>query len=213
MVTYYQGSARKNRTSFQNAKVDILCSGICLNVPEPLRQVLPLSQAPRPAHVHLTCRSLSRLDMHPYQLETGLTIHYRESCRRSFPSCAGPVWNALPSAVLNHPPDRKRMQTLKVALFGISVLSVGTRPRAPCNLALDTTSYIYRYCSYVSSPSVCWIVSLLSLLSLSLSLCRFLSFLSLSLSLCVSFSLPPILPPFLPPSLPPSLSIFLSLSD
>ena len=34
MVTYYQGSARKNRTSFQNAKVDILCSGICLNVPE-----------------------------------------------------------------------------------------------------------------------------------------------------------------------------------
>ena len=139
---------------------------LCTNLAIPLRQVLPPSQAPRLAHIHPTRHSLSRLDMQPYQFETSLLIHCRESCRMSFPSHAVPVWNALPSAVLDHPltvkgctlskwlssastfpfgmpcrcgpqpsADRKRMQTLKVALFGNSVLSVGTGPRVSCNLA------------------------------------------------------------------------------
>ena len=91
---------------------------LCTDLASPLRQVLPPSQALRPAHVHPSRRSLSRLEMHPYQFEAGLPIHCRENCRRYFPSCAVPVWHALPSAVRNHPPDRKRMQTFKVALFG-----------------------------------------------------------------------------------------------
>ena len=55
--------------------------------------------------------------MHNYQLETGLPVNSQESCRRAFPACAVPVWNALPPAVLSQPPDRKRLQNLKVSVF------------------------------------------------------------------------------------------------
>ena len=100
-----------------------------------LHQVLTPSQAPRLAQVHPTRRSLSRLDMHSYQFETSLPIHCRESCRRSFSSCAVSDWNALPSAVLNHPLTSKGCKLSKWLSSGISVLSVGTGPRASCNLA------------------------------------------------------------------------------
>ena len=108
---------------------------LCTNLASPLRQVLPPSQAPRLAHVHPTRHSLSRLHMHPYQFETSLPIHCRESCRRSFPSLAVPVWNALPSAVLNHPLTVNGCKLSKWLSSGISLLSVGTGPLVSCNLA------------------------------------------------------------------------------
>ena len=90
---------------------------LCSNPTSPLRQLLPPSQAPRPAHVQRTRLSLVRLDMHNYQLETGLPVNRREICRRAFPACAVPVWNALPPAVLSQPPDRKRLQSFKMSVF------------------------------------------------------------------------------------------------
>ena len=80
-------------------------------------QLLPLSQAPRPAHVRPTRLSLVRLDMHNDQLETGLPVNSRESWNRAFHACAVPVWNALPPAVLNQTPDWKRLQSFKVSVF------------------------------------------------------------------------------------------------
>eukprot|EP00117_Sycon_ciliatum_P011674 scpid59884/ scgid4135/ len=90
---------------------------LCSNPTSPLRQLLPPSQAPRPAHVRPTRLSFVRLDMHNYQLETGLPVNSRESCFRAFPACAVPVWNALPPAVLSQPPDRKRLHSFKVSVF------------------------------------------------------------------------------------------------
>ena len=106
---------------------------LCIYFASPLRQVLPPSQAPRLAHVHPTRHSLSRLDLHPYQFETSLPVHCRESCRSSFPTCAVPVCNALPSVVLNHPLTVKGCKLLKWLPSGIYVLSVGTGPGASCN--------------------------------------------------------------------------------
>ena len=108
---------------------------MCTDFASPLRQVLLTSQAPRLAHVHPTRRPLSRLDNHPCQFETSLPIHCRESCRRSFHSCAVPVWNSLPSAVLSHPLNVKGCKLSKWLSSGISVVSLGTGPRASCNLA------------------------------------------------------------------------------
>ena len=64
---------------------------LCSNPTGPLRQLLPSSQAPRPAHVRPTRLSLVRLDMHNYQLETGLPVNSRESCRRASGADAGSV--------------------------------------------------------------------------------------------------------------------------
>ena len=84
------------------AACTLLYKLMCTDLARPLRQVLLPSQAPRLSYVHPTRRSLSHLDMHPCQFETSLPIHCRESCRKPFLSCAVPVWNILPSAVLNH---------------------------------------------------------------------------------------------------------------
>ena len=90
---------------------------LCSKPDSPLRQLIPPSQALRPANVRPTRLSLARLDMHPYQLETGLTVNCRESCRRAFPACAVPVWNSLPQTVLSQAPDLKRLQSFKTAVF------------------------------------------------------------------------------------------------
>ena len=101
----------------------------------PLRQVLPPSQAPGLAHVHPTRRSLSRLDMHPYQFETGLPIHCRESCFRSFPHVQFLFGMSCRQRSSTIPMTVKGCKLSVWLSSGISLLSVGTGPRASCNLA------------------------------------------------------------------------------
>ena len=107
---------------------------LCSNPTSPLRQLLPPSQAPRPAHVRPTRLSLVRLDMNNYQLETGLPVN------------TGKVAVELSPPVLSlygmpcHPPSSASHLTgngckvSKCLSSGTSVPSNGTGPLTLCKM-------------------------------------------------------------------------------
>ena len=80
----------------------------------PLHPILPPAAPRQPEDRTRTRLAAAVSQRHQLQLCAGLSRHARESIRRAFPACAVSTWNALPTALLQNAPSKKRQQCFKV---------------------------------------------------------------------------------------------------